>query len=73
MISESRLEEIEKYFWAESNDEDTQIWRDELNTEEQELIDEWDKRVDKAITKLTNEIYKIEQKKIINIDRSRND
>lgn len=47
MISKERIDELEDYFWNESYDQGTQIWRNELNKEEIKLIAEWDKKVKK--------------------------
>lgn len=58
MISKERLEEMEYYFWGETNDEDTQEWRDDLNNEEEKMVSEWDERVKKGISNLCGEIIK---------------
>lgn len=62
MISKERIKELEHYFWNESNDEDTQEWRDELNLEEEKLIESWDDRVNTATKnlceKMVNKIKK---------------
>lgn len=63
MISKERLEELENYFWSETNDEETQEWREDLNDEEQELINEWDGRVNAGITTLLEETMKFRKDK----------
>jgi hypothetical protein len=44
MISQERIEELESYFWDETNDEDTQEWRNDLDEEEEKLVDKWEKQ-----------------------------
>jgi hypothetical protein len=56
MISNERLEELESYFWEESNDEDTQLWREDLSEEEDKLISEWDKKYNVGIANLCEQI-----------------
>jgi hypothetical protein len=58
MISQDRIDELEYYFYNESNDEDTQTWRDYLNKEEQELINKWDKQFSKGMINVCEEILK---------------
>jgi hypothetical protein len=43
-LSAERLDGLSSYFWEETNDADTQKWRDALTPEESALIDEWDKK-----------------------------
>ncbi len=42
MLTEKRYENLMWLWENETNDEETQEWRDELNSEEQELVDRWD-------------------------------
>lgn len=42
MISEGRIQEISALFWAESNEDRAQEWRDELTEEEICLVKRWD-------------------------------
>ncbi len=41
-MTERRYEELMWLWENETNEEETQEWRDELSNEEQELIDRWD-------------------------------
>ncbi|MCL1810414.1 MAG: hypothetical protein FWG42_11725 [Clostridiales bacterium] len=56
MISKERLEEISSYFNDETNDEETQEWRDDLTSEECELITEWDDNYAKGVYRLCKAI-----------------
>ena len=56
MILKERLEEIENYFWDESNDEDTQDWRMNLNVEEEKLVSAWDRKFSNAIVTICSKI-----------------
>lgn len=58
MISEERLEELESYFWAETDEEESQEWRENLSEEEAQLIDEWDEKYNIAYYKVITEIHK---------------
>ena len=40
---ESRIEELQDSFWAESEEEYTQEWRDELTVEERAMVAQWDR------------------------------
>lgn len=42
MLSKDRETELNELFWNESNDEETQAWRDELTIEEERLVEQWD-------------------------------
>lgn len=61
MISKERMEELEHYFWEESNDEDTQEWREDLNEEEEKLVSEWDKKVCRGMATLCEKIIKYKE------------
>ena len=41
-MSTERIEELWEWFNSETNDEETQIWRDWLTAEESILVDKWD-------------------------------
>lgn len=42
MLTETRYQYLMWLWENETNDEETQEWRDELDQEEQELVDRWD-------------------------------
>jgi len=58
MISKERVEELHHYFWQESNDQDTQLWREGLNEKEKGLVFKWDKKVNRGMLTLCEEILK---------------
>lgn len=58
MILKERMEELEGCFWEETNDEDTHKWREDLNEEELKLISEWDKKINRGMVILCEEIKK---------------
>ena len=45
-IAKERIEELEFCFFAETNDPETEEWRDDLTPEEAALVAEWDKAFD---------------------------
>lgn len=51
MIAKERIEEIESYWWSETNDEESQEWRDDLNEEEKKYVDDFDKIYDENFDK----------------------
>ena len=56
-ISEERQDELSELFWAETNDEDSQEWRNELTAEEAALVAKWDGDFDHALGQLVTEIH----------------
>jgi vacuolar-type H+-ATPase catalytic subunit A/Vma1 len=58
MITEIREYEMYDNWMAETSDDWTQEWRDELNEEEEKLVDEWENQYYGAYVKLCNEISK---------------
>ena len=63
MVTKERIEEMEENFWSESNDEDTQDWRETLTDEEMKLVDKWDNEYAKITVKLCKQILDIENNK----------
>lgn len=43
MITDQRRDELRSLFWAETNEDWTQEWRNELTSEEAALIEKWDR------------------------------
>jgi len=62
MISKERMDEMEEDFWSESNDEDTQEWREDLTDEEIKVVDKWDQSYVQGTVKLCQQILDIEKK-----------
>jgi hypothetical protein len=58
MISQERLEELKSYFWAETDEEESQEWRENLSDEEAQLINEWNEKYNIAYDKVITEIHK---------------
>jgi len=47
------------WLWEnETNDEETQEWRDELNSEEQELVDKWDNGFESGLARMAQDIIR---------------
>lgn len=63
MISDEREMELDQYYWEQSNDEDTREWRNDLTLEEMELVNKWDQRLSKGLSKLYEEVIKTENVK----------
>ena len=58
MISEERLLELEYLYWHETNDEETQEWREKLTDEEEALISTWDKQHEERIQNIWKQLAK---------------
>lgn len=63
MISAERRAEMDDLFWAETNDQETEKWREDLTAEEAALVAAWDDRVSTAITNLAKDILAIEARR----------
>lgn len=61
-IPEARANELLDCFWAESNDPETQEWRDDLSSGERNLVDQWDRKYATGVVTLAGEILKHETK-----------
>jgi hypothetical protein len=62
MISTERRIELRENHDAETNDEETEEWRDGLTDEERALVTEWDKRYENGIYSLCKAILYAERK-----------
>ena len=63
MITRERFEELNSYFWQESNEVETQEWRDELTAEEAKLIDEWDEQNRLCMLRMLEKILENDRKR----------
>ena len=63
MITRERFEELNSYFWQESNEAETQEWRDELNAEEAKLIDDWDEQNRLCMLRMCEKILENDRKR----------
>lgn len=41
-MTEQRKEELLSLWWKETNEDETQEWRDELTADEQAVVENWD-------------------------------
>lgn len=53
MISNTRKEEMEAYFWDETNDPESEEWSEDLTDEEEALVAEWDERVAVGMSRMS--------------------
>lgn len=61
-MTQERRDELYDYCWHyETNDEETHSWRDDLTSEEQELVDKWDRQYIIGMGKLVKEILALER------------
>lgn len=51
-----RYEELDRCFWEETNDPETQEWREELTADEAAMVAQWDAQVAHGMSQLTREI-----------------
>lgn len=58
-----RYEELQQLFWSETNESETQEWRDELTEEEAAMVKQWDSELQSGIAKLVAENKAEEAKK----------
>lgn len=59
MISAERIQEMVALFWAETNEEWTQEWRDELTKEEAALVCRWDRDFEMGLSKMCDKQTRI--------------
>lgn len=57
----NREAELQRLFWAETKDPETQEWREDLTAEEAELVAAWDDQAEIGIAILCREILKTER------------
>ena len=61
-IGTARVDELHHYWNEETEDEDTQEWREKITAaDEQILIEEWDNSYNMGILKLCEEILELER------------
>jgi hypothetical protein len=63
MITSQREDDMYENWMAESNDPETEEWRDELTDDEQKLVDEWDRGYNTGIRKMCERILELEKEK----------
>ena len=57
-MNKEREQELMELVWAESDDQGTQEWRDELSLEESKFVDELDDEISGTFENLIREISK---------------
>lgn len=62
-IGDDRIEELRWCFDNESNDPESQEWRENLTEVEADLIEQWDMRIETQICKLCSDILELEKQK----------
>lgn len=60
-ISEARMKELADNFYAETNDPETQEWRDELTPQEAEIIADWDNGYAVGVHKICQDIMALQR------------
>ena len=60
-ISEARMKELADNWNAETNDPDTEEWRDDLTPQEAEIIADWDEGYAVEMHKLCQEIMALQR------------
>lgn len=55
-VSPEREEELSWYFWNETNDPESEDWRDELTTDEAAMVEQWDLQTSAGFARLAQEI-----------------
>lgn len=52
MITDERKQELESLFWAETNEDWTQEWRDDLTPEEAALVEKMDRDFEEGLVRI---------------------
>lgn len=60
MVSEARKDEMLENWWAETDEEWTEEWRDELTPEETALVEQWDNQYCKGMARMAQAILDAE-------------
>lgn len=59
-VPPEREEELSWCFWNETNEPETQEWRDELTEDEAAMVEQWDEQTADAICSLAQRILELE-------------
>lgn len=51
-----RYEEVQRHFWDESNDPETQQWREDLTADEAAMVEQWDVQTAQGMEKLASDM-----------------
>ena len=63
MIDPERLRQMEDNFWAETNDPDSEEWREDLTAEEAALVAEWEDRVEAGIARMAADTLRLMERR----------
>lgn len=55
-VPDAREEDLQHWFWEETNDPETWDWREDLTPDEAAMVEQWDLRVDRGISKISQAI-----------------
>ena len=58
-MTEARYEELLWFWESETNDEETREWREELDTDEQTLVKQWDYGFSDGLYKMYQDLIKL--------------
>lgn len=63
-VDATRVHELRENYDAETNDPDTQDWRNDLTPAEEDLIKRWDKQYDTGVAELARDTLKMREKAV---------
>ena len=55
-VSEEREAELQQLFWDETNDPETQEWREDLTADEAAMVEQWDTQTAKGFSQMAQDI-----------------
>ena len=58
----ARYEQLQRCFWEETGDPETQQWRDDLTADEAVMVEQWDRQTEQGIAKLSAAILEQEER-----------
>ncbi len=61
-ISTEREQHLRDSFFAETNDPETQEWREDLTAEETAMVETWDEKFDTGISKMASDSLRIQKR-----------
>ena len=63
-VPDSREEDMQHWFWEETNDPETMEWREDLTPDEAAMVEQWDNRTAQGFSKLAQAILEQQAKKL---------
>ena len=55
-MDKEHFDELQQWFWAETNEPETQEWRNRLSAEDAEIVATWDAEVDVGFCNLIRQL-----------------